>query len=108
MAASVPLRLPHMAALGLGEAAKSACGQRPKGLGSPGLKGRWGYAVERSHGKDTPSGHWEIAGVPVLFDWGYFPKTQPCFPPQLVARLVEEAGIPGILGNCHASETDII
>mgnify|MGYP000701394860 CR=1 FL=1 len=35
-------------------------------------KGAFGYAAELSTGKDTPSGHWEMAGVPVLFDWGYF------------------------------------
>ena len=39
-----------------------------------------GAAQEISSGKDTPSGHWEIAGVPVPFDWGYFPDTVPTFP----------------------------
>ncbi len=37
----------------------------------------FGAAEEISRGKDTPSGHWEIAGVPVLFDWGYFPRAEP-------------------------------
>ena len=59
-------------------------------------------------GKDTPSGHWEIVGVPVSFEWGYFPKTTPCFPDDLTALLCAEARLPGILGNCHASGTDII
>ena len=45
--------------------------------------GQWGFAVETSRGKDTPSGHWEIAGVPVTFDWGYFPRTIPCLPKAL-------------------------
>ena len=58
--------------------------------------------------KDTPSGHWEIAGVPVPFDWGYFPQAEPAFPPDLVAQLIEKAGLPGILGNKHASGTTII
>jgi phosphopentomutase len=64
--------------------------------------------VETSRGKDTPSGHWELAGVPVRFDWGYFPRTEPCFPPALVAALCGEAGLPGILGDCHASGTEIV
>ena len=34
--------------------------------------GAYGYAAELSTGKDTPSGHWEMAGVPVLYEWGYF------------------------------------
>ncbi len=57
---------------------------------------------------DTPSGHWEIAGVPVLFDWSYFPQTVPTFPPELISAFVERAGLPGILGDKHASGTEII
>jgi len=68
----------------------------------------YGYAVENSHGKDTPSGHWELMGVPVLFDWGYFPNTVPCFPDALIARWLSQAQLPGVLGNTHASGTDII
>src|SRR5712671_4152181 len=82
---------------------------RPVGL-EPRSKpiGRFGCAREISKGKDTPSGHWELAGVPVPFEWGYFPRFVPCFPEELVARLCERAGLPGILGNCHASGTEII
>src|SRR4029078_5664580 len=73
--------LPNLAALGLGHAARAASGHLPKGFYvDTALRGQWGYGVEVSNGKDTPSGHWEIAGVPVTFDWGYFPKTIPCFP----------------------------
>jgi phosphopentomutase len=64
--------------------------------------------VETSRGKDTPSGHWEIAGTPVDFAWGYFPDTQPAFPPPLVAALVAEGGLPGILADRHASGTQVI
>ncbi len=64
--------------------------------------------MEQSAGKDTPSGHWEIAGLPVPFAWGYFPRTQPSFPPDLVATLIARCGLPGILGDCHASGTEII
>ncbi|MFD2237902.1 phosphopentomutase [Aureimonas populi] len=94
-----PLRLPNLNALGLARAAGFPEGE-PAGL--------WGAAVETSRGKDTPSGHWEIAGVPVRFDWGYFPDTQPAFPPGLIAAIVEEAGLPGILGNRHAAGTEVI
>jgi phosphopentomutase len=81
----------------------------PKGfVGDVPLKGQWGYGVELSNGKDTPSGHWEIAGVPVTFDWGYFPKTIPCFPRSLTDAIVARAELPGLLGNKHASGTDII
>lgn len=68
----------------------------------------YGAAREQSRGKDTPSGHWEMAGLPVTFDWGYFPKEQPCFPAALTSALVEQAGLPGLLGNRHASGTQII
>jgi phosphopentomutase len=61
-----------------------------------------------SSGKDTPSGHWEIAGVPVLFEWGYFSKLTDTFPQELLDKLVERAELPGYLGNCHSSGTTII
>lgn len=104
-----PLHLPHLAALGIGEAARLATGRVPPGLeprGSPGAL--HGAARGVSAGKDTPSGHWELAGVPVLEPWGCFPRTAPCFPPDLVAALCREAGLSGILGDCHASGTAII
>lgn len=106
---SGPLRLPNLTALGLGLAAEAATGRAPPGLDRPlHPQGLWGYAVETSSGKDTPSGHWEIAGVPVRRAWGYFPNTQPCFPKSLTDALVTQAGLPGILGNTHASGTGII
>jgi phosphopentomutase len=101
--------LPNLASLGLGHAAKAANGHLPKGFDGDGaLRGQWGYGVEVSNGKDTPSGHWEIAGVPVTFDWGYFPKTVPCFPRALTDAIIARAELPGLLGNKHASGTDII
>jgi len=104
-----PLRLPNLDRLGLGPAAAASAGRLPPGLDAADAPaGAWGYGVEVSNGKDTPSGHWEIAGVPVPFDWGYFPHTVPCFPAPLTAALVREAGLPGILGDCHASGTEII
>ena len=106
---SGPLSLPNMVRLGLGRAALLSTGRQAPGLeldGEP--QGIWGCAAEVSNGKDTPSGHWEIAGVPVRFDWGYFPDTEPTFPEDLVAEAIAQSDIPGILGNKHASGTVII
>jgi phosphopentomutase len=106
---SGPLALTNMVRLGLGEACRLAGGAVPPGL-ERGTQpsGLFGSAQEISKGKDTPSGHWELAGVPVSFAWGYFPRAVPCFPRGLIAALAERAGLPGILGNCHASGTEII
>src|SRR5687767_2662045 len=104
-----PLRLPHLAALGIGLACEASTGRMPPNLKPGGaVTGAWGYGVETSKGKDTPSGHWEIAGVPVAFGWGYFPNTQPAFPRQLTEALVFVARLPGILGDKHASGIDIL
>ena len=101
------LDLPVLDGLGLGRAVTLA-----SGLTAPGLDaaptGAWGAATEVSPGKDTPSGHWELAGVPVPWDWTYFPNTQPAFPDDLTALICKIAGTAGILGNCHASGTAII
>lgn len=106
---SGPLALPNMTALGLARAAQLATGKVPAGMdGTAEPVGIFGTASETSHGKDTPSGHWEIAGVPVAFDWGYFPDTVPTFPSELTQAIIREAGLPGILGDSHASGTVII
>lgn len=104
---SGPLRMPNLDALGLGAAIELASGLRAPGLGAV-PQGRWGAATEVSRGKDTPSGHWELAGVPVPWDWTYFPDTVPAFPDDLVAQVCKLAGTDGILGNCHASGVPII
>ncbi|WP_137134901.1 phosphopentomutase [Rhizobium sp. FKY42] len=104
-----PLKLPNMSALGLLHAAKLSTGTYPAGMPVPEkLYGLYGAASEVSRGKDTPSGHWEIAGVPVTFNWGYFPTEGDAFSPELIETLCREANLPGILGNCHASGTEII
>ena len=108
IAANYQISLPNMDALGLGAAAELSTGTAPKGLTNQPKGGRWGVGREVSKGKDTPSGHWEIAGVPVPFDWGYFPLTEPTFPPDLIAQFIENAGLPGILGDKHASGTTVI
>ena len=102
-----PLRMPNFDVLGLGAAVRLASGAAMPGFDAT-PRGLWGAATEVSRGKDTPSGHWELAGVPVPWDWTYFPDTVPAFPPDLVAEVCRLAGTDGILGNCHASGVPII
>ncbi len=104
---SRPLSLPHLDALGLGRAVKLASGAEAPGLISE-PTGTWGVATEVSPGKDTPSGHWELAGLPVPWHWHYFDAKENSFPAAVIARVQELAGTSGLLGNCHASGTDII
>ncbi|MFI4918535.1 MAG: phosphopentomutase [Legionellales bacterium] len=104
-----PLRLPNLTKLGFYHAALASSGMPLidlSQLAEP--SGYYGYAVEQSLGKDTPSGHWELAGVPVTFDWGYFADTELCFPTKLIDSLVKQAGLPGVLGQKHASGTTIL
>jgi phosphopentomutase len=104
-----PLKLPNLASLGLLRAAEESSGEFPAGCSRDAkIIGAYGFARELSSGKDTPSGHWEIAGVPVLFDWGYFTKATDTFPPELLDKLIARAGLQGVLGNCHSSGTTII
>ncbi|EKT55384.1 phosphopentomutase [Providencia burhodogranariea] len=104
-----PLNLPNLTKLGLGKAAEESCGKFPAGLDpNSDIIGAYAYASEISSGKDTPSGHWEIAGVPVLFDWGYFADHENSFPQELLDIIVKRANLPGYLGNCHSSGTVIL
>lgn len=105
---SGPLHVPHLNSLGLAHAMELATGERPAGMPRVTPKGRWGAATETSRGKDTPSGHWELAGLPVPWNWHYFEKTEESFPPDLIDHVAEAAGTAGILGNCHAPGTAII
>jgi phosphopentomutase len=107
--AGAPLRLPNLARLGLLHAARDSGGEFPAGCDTKvEIVGAYGYAQELSTGKDTPSGHWEMAGVPVLYEWGYFRGAENTFPPILLEKLIEQGRLPGVLGNCHASGTEII
>lgn len=110
-----PLKIPNLVRLGFARLAAAAVGhdiqKQPLFYGldthiTP--EAYYGYAQEISHGKDTPSGHWEMAGVPVLFDWHYFPKQVPTFPQHFLQVLLAQSGLTGVLGNCHASGTEII
>ncbi|MBT9184177.1 phosphopentomutase [Pectobacterium punjabense] len=103
------LHLPNLSRLGLGKAAEASTGTFPVGLDEHAdIIGAYAHASEISSGKDTPSGHWEIAGVPVLFDWGYFKDEENSFPQALLDKLVKRANLPGYLGNCHSSGTVIL
>ncbi len=106
---SGPLNLPNLTRIGLNAAAKISAGEFIPGLDPhASIVGAYGCAAEKSLGKDTQSGHWEMAGVPVLFEWGYFKPDYPSFPPELIDELVKRAKLPGVLGNHHASGTVII
>ncbi|MGS1121564.1 phosphopentomutase [Rhodanobacter sp. FW102-FHT14D06] len=108
-AARGPLRLPNFTTLGLPQAHAAAHGQPAPGFGKlPPPAGLWGYAVERACGKDTPSGHWETAGVVLSEPFGVFAQAEHAFPPALLQALVARGGLPGVLGDCHASGTEII
>jgi phosphopentomutase len=97
-----PLNIPHLDALGMGAAVQLASGSTAPALGSV-LKGAWGVATEVSKGKDTPSGHWELAGQPVPWDWTYFPDQKPAFPQDVTDAVCALAGSDGILCNAHGS-----
>ena len=100
------LHVPHMASLGLGKAAELSTGRNP--LPEVPLIGQFGVAREISRGKDTITGHWEIAGVPLQFDWGYFRHTIPALPQDLIDGIVSRCKLPGLLALCHASGTQVI
>jgi phosphopentomutase len=86
-----PLYLPNLDRLGLGAALHLASGMTAPGLGAR-PQGLWGAATEVSNGKE----------------WHHFPDTQPAFPPDLSAQIAKLAGTGDILGDCHASGTEII
>lgn len=104
-----PLAIPNLTKLGLYHAAIASSGLSLINLAEVAEPiGYYGYAVEQSLGKDTPSGHWELAGVPVTFEWGYFPNKPKCFPNELINEFIERANLAGVLGEKHASGTTII
>ncbi len=102
-----PIRIPNLVALGLGRLAEQSGGEHLPLTPQPWPEAKFGYATEVSRGKDTPSGHWEMMGLPVDFDWGYFPREN-SFPAEITEALIAEANLPGLLGNQHASGTEII
>lgn len=94
------LKLPVLERLGLGNI------QDFKGV-SPveNPAAQFGTLVEKSKGKDTTTGHWEIAGLVSETPFATFPDG---FPEELVSKFISETGCGGILANCPASGTAII
>jgi phosphopentomutase len=97
---SRPVRLPNLQRYGLGNI-------RPLESVPPldQLSGSYGRCALRSNGKDTTTGHWEMAGI--ILDQA-FPTYPNGFPPSVIDRFVRETSVPGILGNYPASGTEII
>ncbi len=104
---SGPLQIPNLGRMGAAEALNLASGMGGFDFVDV-VDGAWGAATELSRGKDTPTGHWELAGVPVPWDWHTFPDTNPAFPETVRAAICEAAGTDGILADCHASGTEVI
>lgn len=94
------LHLPNLEKLGLGNI------QKIKGI-EPQLKplASFGKMSELSKGKDSTSGHWELGGVVVDFDFSYFPNG---FPSEITDNFLKYTGLKGFLGNKPASGTEII
>ncbi len=67
--------------------------------------GCYGKCALRSNGKDTTTGHWEIAGIILEKPFPTYPNG---FPQKIIERFIKEANLPGILGNVSASGTEII
>lgn len=67
--------------------------------------GAYGRLGELSNGKDTTIGHWEMIGIHTPVPFPTYPEG---FPKDLIDKFIEQAGIPGVLGNCVASGTTII
>ena len=105
------LRIPNLVSLGLVSAANGATASS-RSLSREGamvtMPSKYGHCLEVSLAKDTSSGHWELAGVPVKTPWGYFKPDYPSFPEELVDNICKKTGISGILGNKAASGTEII
>ncbi len=102
------LHIPHLVKLGLAKALQLGCGSHHGLNAEMPTTGSWGCAKEISQGKDTITGHWEIAGVPLKFAWGYFPHTIPAFPKTLTDDIIARCRLPGLLALCHASGTQVI
>ncbi len=104
------LKIPNLLSMGLGEILKlSTLAKIPEYLDFKGkIIAKYGIAKELSFGKDTPSGHIEMMGVPVLFEWGYFKEKENCFPQKLIDDFCKNTRVRNILGNKHASGTEII
>ena len=98
--ASREVRLPNLQRYGLGNI-------RPLKNLPPveNPRGCFGRCALRSNGKDTTTGHWEMAGIILEHAFPTYPQG---FPPEIINRFIKETNVPGILGNIPASGTEII
>ncbi|HEX9050170.1 MAG TPA: phosphopentomutase [Anaeromyxobacter sp.] len=94
------LALPVLGRMGLGNLTPIA-GVPP----DPAPAGFFGRMAERSRGKDTITGHWEMMGIVLREGLALFPRG---FPPEIVDAFVQETGVPGVLANRAASGTVVI
>lgn len=103
------LNVPNLVSLGLVKAALKSSKKKLFGVqDSHMILGSYAYSGEVSSGKDTTSGHWEIAGVPVLFNWDYFSSQSSSIPDYLIKDIIKTCNLTGVLGNCHSSGTAIL
>jgi phosphopentomutase len=94
------VRLPNLQSLGLGNIRSLA--------GVPGIekpRGGYGKCALASNGKDTTTGHWEMAGIILERAFPTYPNG---FPKAIIGQFIERTHVPGILGNIPASGTEII
>ncbi|HEX8071523.1 MAG TPA: phosphopentomutase [Pyrinomonadaceae bacterium] len=98
--ASRVVRLPNFQQLGLGNVRPLA---NVPPVDAP--RGAYGRCALRSNGKDTTTGHWEMAGIILEQAFPTYPQG---FPPDIINQFVQQTGVPGILGNVPASGTEII
>ena len=105
-----PLSVPHMASLGLAKAYEYNMGKvlNLAKTATPVRGSFYGAAREQSAGKDTLSGHWEMAGVQMDLEMVYFPDTHPTFPAKMIEEIIAKSDIEGILGDRHASGLEVI
>jgi phosphopentomutase len=97
--ASRPVRIPNLTALGLGNLTPTYDGAR-----NPRPDGAFGKMAEKSAGKDTATGHWEMAGLVTERAFRTFPQG---FPPEIIGPFEERIGRK-VLGNKAASGTEIL
>jgi phosphopentomutase len=92
--------LPNLQRLGLGNITPL------KGLAAvDNPTGSYGKCTLKSDGKDTTTGHWEMAGIILKQGFPTFPDG---FPPRIIDEFVRQTHVPGVLGNIPASGTEII
>ncbi len=101
------VRWPVLKDMGLGNASKLLGNVLPGCSPVDKPKAVYAAAAEKSPGKDTTTGHWEIAGTVLDKAFKTFPPEYPSFPEELLERFKKEV-CSGYLGNCAASGTQII